>query len=598
MEDRRDGGRLTATPTTFELMEIRERLSTADWAEGHIYLSPRIPTPEPGQWSRAHVPAWTAPEGPLEALDDPDCESVVAACGAQVGKTMTGYAWLAKELATDPSSALLVMNSSSDAKEKCSETWLPMWEDSPALARFLPHDRRSHWTKMEQRINRSPVYWVGANSPGRLGAKPIRRLVLDECDKYPAQSKREAGAAALARQRLKAFRQKGLAKLYEASTPTDDTGEIWQEYLQGDQRKLVVRCHACGVEHVMVWAAFRVDMKLAKTDPATACAAAHYECPHCKAAWTDGHRYAAIAAGRWVPTAVPRDPLCRSYQMPSWCSTFVTHTYLATQWIRAQASKSALQDFINSECAEPYLHYENLIADSLFARHEGAYDEGQTWLDVEPYASLYPEVERVVYGGVDVQKGYLVATFRQFAQGGDSGLVWHGTVANFATLDDLAGRFGAQFILVDQRYRTREVQEWCETHPGYIPCLGAIRKARALYTVQILDIDEGKRGQGRTGRQIEVIEHDPDMLKDILAEQLHGGGRAKTWLVPRGYPTNPEYVAGMTAERCVNGRWINPQNRPNHAWDSELLCLLAAIRFGVWAMDYGAQEGEVEQTCQ
>jgi hypothetical protein len=87
---------MNSVPTTFELMEIRERMSTADWAERHVYLSPRVPTSEPGMWDRRNVAAWALAGGPLEALDDPEKETVVAACGAQVAKTLTGQVWLMK----------------------------------------------------------------------------------------------------------------------------------------------------------------------------------------------------------------------------------------------------------------------------------------------------------------------------------------------------------------------------------------------------------------------------------------------------------------------------------------------------------------------
>jgi phage terminase large subunit GpA-like protein len=346
-------GMSNPVPTTFDLIEIREQLSTADWAEKRVYLSPRIPTSEPGMWQRSNVAAWCRPGGPLEAMDDPDVETVTACCAAQAGKTTTSYVWLMKEMATDPSSCLFVMNSTIDAREKSEETWLPLWEDSPKLQEYLPTNRRRQWTKLYQRINGSPAYWIGANSPGRLGAKPIRRLILDERDKYPKQTKRETGAAHLAIQRTKAFRKKQLAKIINMSTPTDEAG-IWQDYLLGDQRKLFVTCESCGYEHIMEWSQFKIDMKMAKEKPEKAIEGAHYECPKCGAIWPDEVRYKAIGEGQWKATAVPKDPRCRSYHVPTWTSKFVTHAYLAAQWIKAQDDITALQDFVNGECAEPW----------------------------------------------------------------------------------------------------------------------------------------------------------------------------------------------------------------------------------------------------
>ena len=495
--------------------------------------------------------------------------------------TTTVYCWLAKCLALDPGSALIVMNSTQDARDKAAETWRPMWEDSPRLKQFLPANRRREWTKLYQLINKSPVYWMGANSPGRLASKPIRRLILDEVDKYPRKfggdkERREAGAAALAEQRTKTFRQTGLAKIVVFSSPTTEHGEVSKRYDTGDRRHLWVKCHACGVSQVMVWQSFRVDMKLAKTDPAAAVSGAHYECPHCHAEWSDIHRWAAIDAGEWRPTVQAQDPRCRSFWLPSWCSKMVTHSYLAAQWIKAQEGVGWLQDFINSECGEPFVHFDTRIKDDQFAQIEGDYAEGEKWMDAPAYKR---ESDSMVLGGVDVQKGYLVAVFRQFDADGNSGLTWSGDVANFDALDELAARFDARWVFCDQRYRTREVQEFCVAHPGYIPSMGQGFRARSLFSSQVVDVDEGRRSGG-SGRRIEVVTFDPDMLKDILAATIQRTEGFPDWRVPRGYSTNEKYSRQMTAERNVNGRWMNPRNLPNHYWDAECLVLLCAIRVG------------------
>lgn len=556
------------------------KLSSVEWCSQNIFLSSRIPTSEPGQWRRDNALALCQPGGPLECLDDNGIETVVVEKGAQTTLTTSAYCWLSHCLAEDPSSVLIVMNSTQDARDKSAETWRPIWEDSPNLKRFLPQSRRKEWTKLYQLINRSPVYWTGANSPGRLGAKPIRRLVLDEVDKYPQQSKRETGAAALARQRVKTFKKKGLAKVLEFSTPTDETGEIHAEYENGDKRELWVKCFHCQKEQVMRWQAFKIDMEIAKHNPGLAVSECHYACIHCGARWSDEHRWKAIGLGKWRPTVKARDPKCVSFRLPSWCSTFVTHAYLGAQWVRAQVSASALQDFINSECAEPFVHYENVIRDEQFVGLEGGYSEGQVWSTVQPYKDTYDGAQVYVMGGVDVQKGYLVAAFRAFAEGGDSALVWAGEVADFVTLDAMAQKYDAKYILIDNRYRTQEVNEWCGDNTGYIPTQGVTRKSATTYTINMINILEGKRGQS-AGKMIESISHNPDDLKDMLANMIQGKGHK--WWIPRGYSTKVDYCRQMTAERNVNGKWQPvPAGRPNHYWDAEVLCLLGAIRFQIW----------------
>lgn len=568
------------------LLGKRARTSTVEWCEDHIYLSPRIPTSEPGQWNRRNVAALCARGGPLEALDNPDIETVTVEKGSQTCLTTTAYAWLAHCLATDPAPALIAMNSTTDAREKCAESWRPLWEDSPGLKKFLPRNKRIEWTKLYQLCNGAPIYWMGANSAGRAGSKPIRRLILDEEDKYPQQVKRkkgneqghkEAGAAFLFRQRVKGYRKKGLAKVLEFSTPTTETGEIHQSYQKGDQRLFYVPCIHCGSMQIMVWQNFKMDMALAKTDPAASVNGARYECPACGKPWTDDDRWTAIASplAEWRATCKPKDPKCWSGRLPSWCSSFVTVNYLVRLWISAQGSTSALQDFINSEMGEPYLHYENIIKHSVFSELEGEYKEGEMWTDVEPYKTRCDGQKGIVFGGVDVQKGYLMAAFRLFVPGGDSGLIWAGHVADFKELDALATRFEFSHVLVDSRYETVKVNQWCMEHDGYIPCMGVTRK-KSPYTFDFI----------RSGSDRKMISFDPDQIKNILADLIQRVPGARAWLIPKGKASDQAYPDQMAAERCVNGKWIQvPAGRANHFWDSEALCILAAVTAGILKMN-------------
>jgi hypothetical protein len=116
-----------------------------------------------------------------------------------------------------------------------------------------------------------------------------------------------------------------------------------------------------------------------------------------------------------------------------------------------------------------------------------------------------------------------------------------------------------------------------------------------VFTVQTLDLDEGTRGQGR-GRVIEMVGHDGDQIKDILATMIDRREGARRWMIPHGYGGRAEYTKQMSSERCVNGKWINPGDRPNHAWDAECLCIVGALRLGI--MQVGAVPGQMEIKAQ
>lgn len=574
---------------------------TADWAEANVLVDSR--GSKPGPWRRAAVSALCRPGGPVEALDDNQTEIVVLCKGAQTGGTYTAYCWLAKEMDIDPGSALVVMSTVDIARKKSGGAWRPMWEDSQTLRHKIPQtDRRRKWTNLKQVINGSTVFWIGANSAATLASVDIRRLVLDEEDKYPqsfgkgatrhgqSDAASEAGAKELAMQRIKTFQRINAAKVFELSTPTDDRGPIWTAYNEGDRRKLYVPCWKCKTMHVMEWKSFVIDMDLAKTDPAAAVRGCRYKCPHCGALHDDDARFEAVDRGEWRPTAITKDPKCKSFQAPSWISKFVLHDYLARKWIRAQGSRSALQDFLNGEAAEPFMHYEDMISDKMIITLEGAYSEGDNWTDCEPYKATIGDKKSTTLCGCDVQKGYLVAVFRRFTEDGDSGLVWAGDVSSLEALEKMAAKFGADYVFLDSRYRTNEINDWCKTHVGYIPCQGVSRKAATLFSIVAIDPEQGKRGQGK-GDMIAGMTFDPDQLKDILSRLIHRERDARQWLVPKGYASNASYCSQVTAERCINGHWQAwPPGKPNHYWDAECLVLLGAIKLKWWKDIFGTEE--------
>lgn len=510
-------------------------LGTADWCEANVLLSPRVPTPDPGNWKRYFVEALTRPGGPLEALDDPTVETVVVEKGAQTGLTTTAYCWLAKQLATDPAPALVVMNSETDAKEKSDETWRPIWEDSPMLRRFLPYARRKEWTKLFQRINGAPVYWVGANSPGRLGAKPVRYLILDEVDKYPQQTKRETGALRLAVQRVKAFRRKALAKVLIFSTPTVENGDVHAAFLEGDQRFFILRCPRCGKEQRLNWAQMFFSDDI---NPEKAVASGRYECADCHARLDDDERGDAISGGYWEPTAVPKDPRCRSYRLPSAASKLVTNSYLIAQYLKARESTGAMQDFMNGEMAEPYTEPPKKSAEAsqiTAVRDKLPYERG----------TVPTEKPCILVLVVDVQLRHIPYSVWAMDPW-NQWLVDHGHVAH---IEDVAVLFQTVYrnsagnelrcrrCLMDMRFRTMECYRFALAHPWVIPIMGErgvkTRGNQPVVASQITSFPGGKLFGGN--RSLTLLHIHPSLFKDQFSAGIDAsmddpsadGGRAR-----------------------------------------------------------------------
>lgn len=556
-----------------------EPLSITEWAERNIYLSPRQATSFPGYY-RSELTPYV--RGIFAALQDPMIRKVTVSKGAQTGLTLCGYIWLCHCISDDPGPILLVYPSADLARSASETRFMPMIQDSPLLREEISDDR-DEWTKMQQRMNRCTVNWVGSNSPANLASRPVRYLFLDEVDKYPIDNQLEGSPIALAEQRAKTFFNR---KIFKISTPTIPEGSIHTDYLAGDQRRYYVPCPHCGETQFLSWP----QVRWPKDKPEEAL----YVCSACQKSWTEIQRKGAVSRGEWRSTATAKDKTHASFHLSSLYCSWTSLEALAKKFLRAKTFTNELQDFINSELGEPFVHFDNSIRDTIFGELEGGYDEGAVWADVEPYKTLYKDKQVDVVGGVDVQKGYLVATFRAFVDGGDSALIWAGEVATLETLDDYAAKYNAHFIYIDSRYRTQEILEWCATHTGYIPCKGVTTRELKVCWLDEENIDEGKKN-AKCGRLLTVVKHKPDEVKNLVANLIQKIG-ARKWLVPRGYATRADYCAQMTAEKSVAGKWVAiPAGRPNHYWDAECLCLCGAIVMDIFKVrDKEKQSPEVK----
>lgn len=544
------------------------------WAEAHIILSDRQSTAFPGPY-RTRITPYV--RGIMDALDDPLVHTVVVEAGAQTGKTLTAYAWLARCVAADPGPALVCYPSEDLARSNSQTRIQPMFEDSPDLAAILPSDRKTQWTALQYRVNGCVVYVTGANSPAQVSSRPIRYLLCDEIDKYPPEASREADPVSLAIQRTKTYWNR---KILLVSTPTTPDGPIHRHASRGDLRRYQVPCHACGSLQPLAWGQVRWDDGRSET--------ARYECRDCGARWTDLQKRQAVEKGTWRPSQPVGESGVASFHLSSLYAPWVEWAALATKFLRTKASPIELRDFVNSDLAEPYVQADMRVRDGALAERESDYAEGELYYRAEG-------VRAAVFGGVDVQQGELVTVFRQFTEAGDSALVWKGALATFGELDGLATRYNAHAVGIDCRYRSTEVYEACLAYRGFWPVIGvASFRVPALFEVQTRNIDEGRRAG--PGRIVSVMVANSNALLTMLAERIERGGDVPQWRLYRGATLDARYVREMTAMYRSSGVWVNPRKQPDHFTDAEKLAILAAEYAGFKrTIEQGQQEARPDE---
>jgi len=559
------------------------RESLADWAERCLVMGTRQPTAFPGPFRLANSPYL---RGIMDALDDPATRLVVVEAGAQTGKTTLGYAWLAHAVAADPAPALVVYPSEDLARSNSATRIQPLFEDSPALAAMLPADRRADWQLLQYKFNGCSVHLTGGNSPAQVSSRPIRYVLLDEVDKYPPEALRgEADVVSLALQRQKTYWNRQAVMI---STPTTPAGLIHRHFCRGDMREYEVPCPKCGEFQRLRWQNVRW--------PEGRPEAAAIRCASCGAGWTEHERRAAVRAGRWRAHRADGEAEAGvvSFHLPSLLALWVEPAELARKFLRTKSDPVALRDFVNSDLAEPFVPADARIANSQLAAREGDYDEG---------GLRWPADECLVYGGVDVQKDYLVVVLRQHRRDdASSALVWHGVLHTFAELDGLMAEFGAEACCVDARYRSDEVYEAALRYAGIWPAIGVSGfRVPAVFEQQSRNIDEGRRGPGRT---VQILVANSNALLDMLQARVAGDDGAPLWEIPRGVASDRDYAAQMTAMWRQNGVWVNPRKLPEHFADAEKLSILAAWYGGIRpageaaGADGGKDEPDTEQETE
>lgn len=239
------------------------------------------------------------------------------------------------------------------------------------------------------------------------------------------------------------------------SSPTVESGRIWQSYLSSDQRKAFVTCPHCKESHVLRWKQWRHDEKHVRPydqvvhepnreysirpeldkegvqviDDA-GMAVHHYHCPYCQEPWSDNDRVLALQTIVWRQTApftchgqeqhpeqtrswkhvVAEDGytvgyatchVCQKRRVPSYHAGFhagrlydpeATHTGIMERFKSLSKTRQGLQSFVNNDLAEPFV-------EGRFAR----VSVEEAIQRVEQFDAPMPRRAVLITVGVDVQ---------------------------------------------------------------------------------------------------------------------------------------------------------------------------------------------------
>jgi hypothetical protein len=235
-----------------------------------------------------------------------------------------------------------------------------------------------------------------------------------------------------------------------------------------------------------------------------------------------------------------------------------------------------------------------MTSEDQIQRRRADYQKGERITAAPATRVVYTGKQASVFVTVDVQQSCLWAVAREWADGGDSGLIDWRRLVEWEQLDNWASELNCTQVFVDAHYARRalEVFDYCASAGGY-PCFGEANMRFLPWRKSLRDPYEGKAGAGSSS--IACLTWNPNIFKLITMDLMRGRG-GHEWMVYDGIER--DYVVQVTSEQLVNGAWeVRRGRKDNHLWDCEVLQVLAANVYGVFRsewLDSMGQKGEPE----
>ena len=548
-----------------------ERVPVSKWAEANRVLPDSNSIP--GPWRNSVTPYLVEI---MDAFSDEMVEEIIFVKPTQVGGTSAMENMLASAIAQDPAPAMCVYPSD-DLAERTVESKLdPMIKSCKILAaKYRINDSKKLALKFADMV----VYLTGANSPADLASTNIRYLFMDEVDKFPGASKKEADPVSLAKERTKTFFNR---KIFMASTPTLKTGHIWKAKEAADVEKhYFVPCPHCGAFIELKFAQIKWPSKEDVPENADRAEMATYVCQECGCVITDQDKGKMLAAGRWKPVRQKtQHPKSVAFWMNTLYSPFTRFSDIAREFMRSKDDPELLHNFANSWLAEPW-------EDTKLKTNAEMVMERQT----ETPEWTLPPWTKLVTGGIDVQENCLYWTIRAWGDYMTSQNISHGQALSMGEVERIMNteltmpngeKVMVNLALMDSGDQTEDVYEFCALNSDWaLPCKGT---TTMLPHYRLSTVNKaGSRANGMT-----LVLVDGGKYKDQIAARMRKENGTGAWMVYQG--CDLDYAEQVTAEHKITERsggkevqrWVlKTSHADNHYLDCEVYAAAAADVLGV-----------------
>lgn len=508
--------------------------------------------------------------GIMDAITDETIKEVWIQKSAQVGWTEILNNVIGYHVHQDPAPMLLVQPTLEMAESWSKDRFAPMVRDTNVLAERIadPKARDSGNTLLHKKFTGGHLTVAGANSPSGLASRPIRIVLFDEVDRYPASAGTEGDPISLGRKRTATFWSR---KVLAGSTPTiKGSSRIEAGFESGDQRFYYVPCTHCGEFQRLVWS----QVKWPEGQPELA----EYVCVACGVTLNEADKAEMLQAGEWRGTK--QFTGIASFHISELYSPWSTWAEMAVAFLQAKRFPETLQTWINTALGETYEERGEQVESVGLAQRR------------EPYTvASIPQQVLMLTAGVDVQDDRLEVTVVGFGKDEETWVIDHavlrGDPGSHSLWDDLDGYIARKREIEDGRTLVLEAVAIDSgghfTQQVYGYC--AKRKARRIWAIKgaggfgrlIWPKSAGRAG--KTSAQVFIV--GVDTAKDVLYGRMKRITQPGAGYIHFPVSVDEVYFDQLTAEvlvyRMAQGRRMRSYKPRSSGSRTEALdCLVYA----------------------
>lgn len=256
---------------------------------------------------------------------------------------------------------------------------------------------------------------VGANSPAKLAARPIRNIFLDEVDRYPKSAGNEGSPILLAKKRTSTFDD--ITKHIITGTPTlKGSSEIEDEYNNSSQAEWYIPCPSCKKEQTYNWGQIKFEQDGSNI---------RMVCSHCGKEFREKEwKRNNSKNGKWIHK-FPEKTFNLGYRLSALASPFRSWESIVQEWLEIKGDIEKLKAFINT-----------VLAETFEEEYKGKLDAKKLIKRTREKYSYIPDKVLLLTAGVDIQDGWIAIEIVGWGAGYESwGIAYYTLTGNMNQSD-------------------------------------------------------------------------------------------------------------------------------------------------------------------